>query len=233
MTEQTFDEAVSDLVASLGDATRRAIYLAVRQSENARSVADIADAFGIHSNVARYHLDHLVDAGFLRVTRSSTRAKGGRPANLYEFTKREVHLDLPSRNFELLAGLLAQVLQRVPSGDVDGIAYEVGAAYGEQLAESRQLRGGKDLSSAVDEVTDVMHSLGFRTRRDEIEVECGYLTTHCPFGTVALENPRVVCSLDRGLVAGLTGTMHKDIEVSVSPHTRLSAPCITTLTKSS
>lgn len=233
MTEQTFDEAVSDLVASLGDATRRAIYLAVRQSENARSVADIADAFGIHSNVARYHLDQLVDAGFLRVTRSSTRAKGGRPANLYEFTKREVHVDLPSRNFELLAGLLAQVLQRVPSGDVAGIAYEVGAAYGEQLAESRQLRGGKDLSSAVDEVTDVMHSLGFRTRRDEIEVECEYLTTHCPFGTVALENPRVVCSLDRGLVAGLTGTMHKDIEVSVSPHTRLSAPCITTLTKSS
>ena len=105
------------------------------------------------------------------------------------------------------------MLQRVPSGDVAGIAYEVGVAFGEQLAESRQLRGGKDLSSAVDEVVDVMHGLGFRTRRDEIEFECGYATTHCPFGTVALENPRVVCSLDRGLVAGLMGTMHKDIEV--------------------
>lgn len=233
MTEQRFDDAVSDLVASLGDATRRAIYLAVRQSENTRSVADIADAFGIHSNVARYHLDHLVNAGFLRVTRSSTHATGGRPANLYESTKREIHIDLPARNFELLGGLLAQVLQRVPSGDVAGIAYEVGAAYGEQLAESRQLRSNKDLSSVVDEVAGVMDSLGFRTSRDEIGFECGYATTHCPFGTVALENPRVVCSLDRGLVAGLTGMMHKDIEVSVSPHTRLSAPCITTLTKSS
>ena len=77
MTEQRFDEAVSDLVTSLGDATRRAIFLAVRQSENARSVADIADTFEIHSNVARYHLDHLVNAGFLRVMRSSTHAKGG------------------------------------------------------------------------------------------------------------------------------------------------------------
>jgi len=230
MDHQTFEEAASDMMGALGDPTRRSIYLSVRASTEAKSVADIATLFEIHSNVARYHLDHLVDAEFLRVSTSATGSTGGRPAHLYTATDREIHLDLPAQSFELLAGLLTQVLQRVPSGDLTNIAYEVGLAHGEQLARNVDIAGGDDLTSTVEAVAAVMATLGFRTHPSTVGDECGYATTHCPFGRVALENPRVVCALDRGLVTGLMQALGVNVDVTVAPHTRLPEPCTTTVT---
>lgn len=46
-----------------------------------RTVTEIAETFGIHPNVARAHLDLMVEAGFL-LTETRRRAKG-RPAKVY------------------------------------------------------------------------------------------------------------------------------------------------------
>lgn len=46
-----------------------------------KTVTEIAESFGIHANVARAHLDLMVDAGFL-LTETRRRTKG-RPAKVY------------------------------------------------------------------------------------------------------------------------------------------------------
>jgi predicted ArsR family transcriptional regulator len=230
VSERRFDETVSNVMSSLGDATRRAIYLSLRESEEATSVAEVAEAFAVHPNVARYHLDHLVKAGYLRVERASVGSSGGRPAHLYRATDLEIHIDLPPESFELLARLLTRVLQRVASVDAAELAFEVGLAQGGELAAAFDLPHDADLAAKMRVAAEAMQGLGFRTDAGFDSTECAYQTTHCPFGKVAIENPRIVCALDRGLVAGLMEAMNETVDVTVAPHTRIGEPCTTVVT---
>lgn len=230
MSEQRFDDMMSDAMSSLGDPTRRAIYLASRESEQAISVAEVADAFDLHPNVARYHLDHLVKAGYLQVKTASPGSSGGRPAHLYKATDLEIHIDLPPENFELLASLLTRVLQRVASVDTAELAFEVGLVQGEEFAAALDVSHDADLAAKTQLAAEVMQGLGFGIGMSFDSPDCGYQTTHCPFGKVALENPRIVCALDRGLVAGLMRAMDETVDVTVVPHTRISEPCRTLVT---
>jgi predicted ArsR family transcriptional regulator len=79
-------------MANLGDdsATRtakvlslptRATILSLLLRSGAKTVKEIADHFKIHPNVARAHLDLMVEAGFL-ATETRRRTKG-RPAKVY------------------------------------------------------------------------------------------------------------------------------------------------------
>ena len=79
-------------MANLGDdsATRtakvlslptRAAILSLLLRSGAKTVKEIADHFKIHPNVARAHLDLMVEAGFL-ATETRRRTKG-RPAKVY------------------------------------------------------------------------------------------------------------------------------------------------------
>jgi predicted ArsR family transcriptional regulator len=79
-------------MANLGDdsATRtakvlslptRAAILSLLLRSGAKTVKEIADHFQIHPNVARAHLDLMVEAGFL-ATETRRRSKG-RPAKVY------------------------------------------------------------------------------------------------------------------------------------------------------
>ncbi len=80
------------IMANLGDdsATRtakvlslptRAAILSLLLRSGAKTVKEIADHFHIHPNVARAHLDLMVEAGFL-ATETRRRTKG-RPAKVY------------------------------------------------------------------------------------------------------------------------------------------------------
>jgi len=226
VSQQQFDGTVAEVTSSLGDPTRRAIYVTVRDSDEAKSVVEVAELFGLHPNVARYHLDHLVQSGYLRVKRVSTGPGAGRPAHLYESTGREIHIDLPSQSFELLARMLLRVLQRIGSVDAAELAYLVGLSHGEELAAAPLGAPGKtDFAAILEAAAERMRGLGFRISTEGSE--CGYQTTHCPFGKVALDNPRIVCALDRGLVTGLMSALGQPAEVTVAPHTRLTERCTT------
>jgi predicted ArsR family transcriptional regulator len=53
------------------------------------------------------------------------------------------------------------------------------------------------------------------------------LTSHCPFGQAATDHPEVICSLDRGMVAGIMGVLHEDCKPVLIPHTDLDDDCVT------
>ena len=62
--------------------TRAAIYRVLRTEGVAHSAREVGDRIGIHPNVARAHLDVLVDAG-LATAGSRHNPSGGRPAKVY------------------------------------------------------------------------------------------------------------------------------------------------------
>jgi len=70
---------VSSITSAFGDPTRREIYLLVHASEDGLTASDVAEATGLHANVARHHLDKLMSGGYIEVSQRST-AGAGRPS---------------------------------------------------------------------------------------------------------------------------------------------------------
>lgn len=229
MDTGSLDERISDLTSALGDPTRRAIYVAVRESPEPMTVSRIAELFGIHTNVARHHLEKLAGDGWLLVSQRRRNGKtgpgAGRPAKTYEASSREVSIHFAPRRYELLVELLMRVLGKVAPDELRRVAEEVGNEYGRELAEEI---GAPDDAGYVDSVQAVavaMTGLGFSMDPD-LEGQ-RLLTSHCPFGEAATDHPDIVCSLDRGIVTGLIGSMAAGCSPVLIPHTRPDDDCVT------
>ncbi len=229
MDKKTLDTRISDLTSALGDPTRRGIYIAVRESNEPLTTSRIAEAFGLHPNVARHHLDRLAADGYLRVSTSRPSGKGGpgagRPAKSYEATSKEVSVHFAPERSEMLIELLMQVLDRVSSDDLSGIAEEIGREYGKQLAAEIGVEDETGYGEAVQSVAKAMTGLGFAMDPDISGQQL--LTSHCPFGEAATNHPEVVCSLDRGIVSGLFGELSAPCEPVLIPHHRPDDDCVT------
>ncbi|MGD2101410.1 MAG: helix-turn-helix domain-containing protein [Acidimicrobiia bacterium] len=227
MDTETLNERISDLTSALGDPTRRAIYIAVRESVEPLTTSKVATLFDIHPNVARHHLDRLAEDGYLKVSHQR-RAGGpgaGRPAKTYESTSKEVSVHFAPRRFEMLTEMLFKVLEELSPPDVSDIAEKVGRSYGEQLAAEIGAPDEPGYDEAVQAVASAMTGLGFSVDPD-VEGQ-RLLTSHCPFGATATSHPEVICSLDRGIVAGLFGALSVPCNPVVIPHTELDDECVT------
>ena len=226
-----FDRQVGDLAATLGDPTRRGIYIAAREAPSAVTAGQIATAFDIHSNVARHHLDRLVDDGYLRVSHSRRAGKGGpgagRPAKLYEVTAKEVTVQFPARRYDLLAELLVRVVERLAPDDAGRVAEAVGREYGNQLAAEIGLPDEEGFDSAVEAVARAMMGVGFDTAVDPDDRTL--VTRFCPFGETAANHPEVVCKIDQGTVRGLMEAAHQSPVAVVTPHASADEDCITSV----
>lgn len=227
MDKDTFDSQISDLTSSLGDPTRRAIYIAVRESAEPVTTSKVASLFDIHPNVARHHLDRLADDGYLKVShlRRSGGPGAGRPAKTYEPTNKEVTVHFAPRRFEMLTEMLFQVLDEVSPPDVAAVAERVGRSYGAKLASEIGAPSEPGYDEAVQAVASAMTGLGFSVDPD-IQGQ-RLLTSHCPFGETATNHPEVICSLDRGIVAGLFGALSVPCNPVVFPHKVPEEDCIT------
>lgn len=226
MDTTSLDKRISDLTAALGDPTRRAIYVAVRESSEPLTTSEVASLFELHPNVARHHLDKLATEGWLVISdRRSGEATVGRPAKSYEASSREVSIHFAPRRYELLVELLMKVLARVAPHDLGRIAEEVGAEYGRELAKEIGAPEEAGYAEAVQSVAIAMTGLGFSIDPDVDGQQL--LTSHCPFGEAAADHPAVVCSLDRGIVSGLVGWMGAACEPILIPHQSAADDCVT------
>ena len=224
---EEFDRAAVEVTKSLGDATRRAILIAIRESVEPLTVSDVAKRFGIHRTVARHHLNLLADVGLVTTGTAREPPTVGRPAKCYQAGTREIHLDYPPRNLSLLVELLTHLVESVRPTDVGELAYRLGQNYGEELAAKSADFAKPGLDGAITTVADIMSDLGFGTRAETHGTQL--LTSHCPFGAYALDHPEVTCSFDRGIVAGLMGTIHCQSDVEVDPRKDLKGVCITSI----
>ncbi len=229
MDTKTLESRISDLTSALGDPTRRAIYIAVRESAEPLTTSHVAELFGIHPNVARHHLDRLADDGYVRVSHRRPAGKlgpgAGRPAKCYEASNKEVSVHFAPRRFEMLVDMLIRVLDQVAPENIGEVAESVGRAYGAELAAEIGVPDEPGYDGAVSAVARAMTGLGF-TIDPDLEGQ-RLLTTHCPFGEAATSHPEVICSLDRGIVTGLFGGLAYDCRPVLIPHKDLHDNCVT------
>ncbi len=192
-----------DLLKTLGDNTRYAIYLELARSPRPLATAEIADTLGLHPNTVRPHLERMREVGLLDA-RPDSRGAVGRPQHLYSLTQDAPSLGLEPPVFPMMARMLVDVAADAGlSGEPVVLA---GRTQGRRLAHAETTvdPGGprEDGPSAGDAVIGMHSRLGF----DPAAVAEGDSTTvafgHCPFGDLARANPEVVCALHRGLIEG-------------------------------
>jgi predicted ArsR family transcriptional regulator len=227
MGADDFDRDFGRVSGALGDATRRGIYLAVRDSEQPLTAARIAQLFNIHPNVARHHLDRLVAEGYLKVSdRPASRpASAGRPPRTFEATDTDVAVAYPVRRHDLLAELLVRTLKRLAPEEAGRLAEEVGREYGAELAATMGLRSCQHLPDALAAVAEALAGAGMEVTADLAHQTL--LRGHCPFGRTAGNHADIVCRLDLGIVQGLmeaAGGQADDLVITSRRHPGQSCP---------
>lgn len=196
-----------DVLKTLGDNTRYAIYLELARSPRPVSTAEVAETLGLHPNTVRPHLDRMRDVGLLGVDIES-RGGVGRPQHLYSLAP-----DAPSLGFEppmmpLLASLLVRLVEQVGGSGAD--AYEVGRDQGRSEA-----RRYTEAPSCVEALVSELDRTGFDPAVGASDDGDTALVAfaHCPFRSLAADHPDVVCSLHRGMVEGFVDELG-DAEVT-------------------
>lgn len=207
-----FSAAATAIASAFGDATRRGIYLYVREHD-AVTASEAADHFDLHPNVARHHLDKLTAGGYLEVFVDHAGAGVGRPSKRYRASALADTSPVPAHRDDLLVLLLARLLPLVDPAAAERAAHDVGAEYGRSLGV--QMSPGdapRSVRSAMQAVADALTAHGFAAHAAESSPGASGASVasvvrgHCPFGTAALENP-VLCAADRGLVEGLLSVL--------------------------
>ncbi|WP_066904767.1 helix-turn-helix transcriptional regulator [Millisia brevis] len=191
--------------AALTSRARREVLDALRASPVPLDAAAVADTLGLHVTTARFHLDHLVDAGLAgRATGNEKRR--GRPRILYSpiaYSPAIDHRGSDSRGFDSPEHEARdQLLDLLIAGLADT-----------SDGPARAIRAGRrwvdGFTAVVDHSADagarllgVLDRLGFDPLVDEHDIRL----RACPFRASARAHPEVVCSVHQGLVEQLSDT---------------------------
>jgi predicted ArsR family transcriptional regulator len=230
LTPTEFSSAVTAITSAFGDPTRRQIYLFVRDhSEDERGVtaAAVAEAFDLHPNVARHHLDKLAGGGYVDVATGRSGTGAGRPSKRYRVAAPGMALELPVRQDELIVSLLGRALALLPADAAEAMAEEVGVEYGRAMAaatggadpgDAEVLAAGgvpRSFRAALTTVADALTAHGFAAHAERKGNGLQLVSDHCPFGDAAIEHP-VLCAVDRGLVRGMLSALYGAASASTS-----------------
>lgn len=216
MTPKAFTATVSAMTSAFGDPTRRAIYLFAREEQDGVTAVQVAAKFDLHANVARHHLDKLAAGGYLEVNIERAKGSGvGRPSKHYRAASKDSEFDFPVRTDDLVLTLLGKALAALPPDTAHDLAEQVGRDYGQAMATGLTGHdvsvGHRSLRSAVQAVADALTAHGFAAHTDSKQDKLRIITSHCPFGDVAIEHP-VICAVERGMVKGMLGAIYGDTD---------------------
>jgi predicted ArsR family transcriptional regulator len=203
------EEEIRRLVSALGDPTRRRVFFTVREADGLVGKDEVAERVGINRRLAGFHLDKLVEQGFLRAEfhrRTGRSGPGaGRPAKLYALAEAEIAVQLHERHYDLLATLLLRAMTDRTGAPADEVLDRVGFEFGRELAEREGAAGAglgnKTITEAVTQVIRLLSRYGFAPQAD---AESGSITARaCPFEEMAQADPDRVCALDRSIWRGV------------------------------
>jgi predicted ArsR family transcriptional regulator len=194
----TDEPARLDVLKTLGDNTRYAIYLELARSSVPLATSDIAEMLDLHVNTVRPHLERMRDVGLLDV-QSDNRGAVGRPQHRYSLAAGAPSLGLEPPSFPMVPRLRVRAapLARLEAGD----AVEAGREQG--LLDGERYEG----EPCVAALTAELDRLGFDPAVAGDDDDATVAFAHCPFRELAEANPDVVCSLHRGLVEGFVSAV--------------------------
>jgi predicted ArsR family transcriptional regulator len=162
------------------------------------TLAELADAAGVHFNTIRAHVAALERADVLRGAQKAASGPG-RPAAEYRLVEGWA---LSSTDFLELAGLLAAALVRNPP-DQEALR-ATGADWGRYLVGRP---GRRDLTTVLPRA---LERLGFHATvtGDVVRI------SGCPCAVVSPDHPEIVCALAAGLVDGVLAATGSDRRVA-------------------
>lgn len=209
-TEAEPDRPRDDVASlgSLGDPTRRALYEFVSRQAEPAGRDEAAAAVGLGRTLAAYHLDRLVDDGLLEVSfarRTGRTGPGaGRPAKLYRRAAREFAVTLPPRDYELAARILADAVDREPTGSAKAALEASARAFGSAVAAEVELRAtGRSQAQRVAVLEQVLTERGYEPFHDGDDV---IRLRNCPFDRLADAHRQTVCGMNLVLLERATGS---------------------------
>ena len=187
-------------MATLVDASRRALYDYVRRQDHPVGREEAAEATAMSRGLAAFHLDKLVDAGLLaaRYEAPAGQPRGrGRAPKVYEALGDGLAVSFPQRQYELIADILAE------------------AVTNDELPAQVAYRRGRDLGAALQgtNVPDALDHLGFEPH---LEGGCVRLR-NCPFHALAARHTALVCDLNLRFVTGLLDGLDEVAEARLAP----------------
>lgn len=190
-----------DLLKTLGDNTRYAIYLELARSPRPLATAEIADTLGLHPNTVRPHLERMREVGLLDA-QADNRGAVGRPQHLYSLTRDAPSLGLEPPVFPMMARMLVDLAAEAGLSGEPVVA--AGRSQGRKLAHATGSSGAGHVSdsSGVDGAVAMHSELGFDPTALTEDGATTVAFGHCPFGELARSDPELVCALHRGMVEG-------------------------------
>jgi predicted ArsR family transcriptional regulator len=203
VSDQDFETQVNR-VSLLAEPVRRALYEYVARAPDAVGRVEAADATGVPSHTAKFHLDKLVEEGLLatefRRLSGRTGPGAGRPSKLYRRADGQVDLTLPRRQYELASRLLAAAVSAAAAREVpvlDCVA-DVAQRAGQQLGVAAP-PGVADEADELDRVSAAVRDHGYEPRRTGDDVEL----SNCPFDGLVAEHRELVCGMNLALLTGV------------------------------
>jgi predicted ArsR family transcriptional regulator len=164
-----------DVVATLVDPSRRALFEYVRRQCHPVGREEAAAATGMSRGLVAFHLDKLVEAGLLsaRYEAPAGPRGRGRTPKVY-LPAADVAITIPARRDDLIADVLASAyLTHTPP---DEVAFRHGAAH------------------RVDDLA----ALGFEPTVTGDLIKLG----NCPFHSLAARHGELICGIAMAFVAG-------------------------------
>lgn len=222
--------------------TRSAILAHLLRSDSL-TAKEVADEFSLHANVARAHLDLLVEAGFLAT--GVRRKRKGRPAKVYftwegemgaledwevsppagptgpgvEMIASAEPLAVVSASpYRLIAALLIRLVERIDDPTLYALAEQVAREEGRKLVLGYR-GGGLDFAAAVRAMVEELRRFSplaqiVRLDHDYAEID----TPDCAFRDIALEHADLVSVMDPALKEGAMAALGhpSDVETEAS-----------------
>jgi predicted ArsR family transcriptional regulator len=183
-----------ELMKTLGDNTRYAIYLEIARASHPVSTTEVAETLGLHVNTVRPHLERMRDAGLLDVRTEQTGGVG-RPHHLYSLAEDAPSLGLEPAAYPRLARLL--VTAAAEHGNLEPDVSEAGRAQGATDAGAWPAE-----ASGVEALTAELSRQGFDPAAASDDAGTVVAFTHCPYRALAEAHPELICGLHEGMVAG-------------------------------
>jgi len=188
----------------LAQPTRARIFALLVERRAETGTEEIADRLGLHPNGVRRHLERLLGAGL--VERRRARGARGRPQDRWAVAARARPGGRHPSGYAELSRWLARATPATPARLRE--VKRVGRDIGRELAPERPS------ADPVDAFRQAIAALGFEP---EVEVRDGGFCCrleNCPYRDSVHAGGEVVCTLHRGLTAGLLDALHPDAELT-------------------